>query len=115
MADFKPHTPYNVAAHVLTPTDTYERGVLVKKYDEPTKENLFYCSFRSFGGTEKTVNNVLVLEDTAVVETWYNPLIASNCRVLVAGKLYDIIGTPENINMRNQYLVFKVKAVQGGA
>lgn len=115
MADFKAHTPYNVAAHVLTPIETYERGVLVKKYDEPTSENLFYCSFRSFGGTEKTVNDILAVEDTATLETWYNPLITSNCRIEVGGKSYEVIGTPENINMRNQFLVFKVRAIDGGA
>lgn len=113
MRDFIQHTPYNVPFFLLEPVYKKIKGVEVKtfkKNDEP-----FYCSFRTFGGTEKVVNDVLVLEDTAIIETWYDPSITANCNIEIDGEQYEIMGTPENINKRNQTLVFKVKAVKGGA
>lgn len=115
MADFKPNTPYNVAAHVLTPITRIEKGVRVKGYDVPTEENQFFCSFRTFGGTEKVVNDVIVVEDTATLETWYNPMITSDCAILIDGRKYEILGRPENIGMRNQFMLLKVRAIEGGA
>jgi hypothetical protein len=51
------------------------------------------------------------------VETWFRPDIQSNCRIGVpqTGAVYEILGEPENINMQNQYLKFKVQRVKGGA
>jgi hypothetical protein len=31
------------------------------------------------------------------------------------GAVFDILGEPENIEMRNQFLKFKVRRVKGGA
>ena len=52
-----------------------------------------------------------------MIETWYRPDVTAKCRIKVmqTGDVYEIIGKPENINMRNQYLKFKVQAVEGGA
>ena len=100
---------------LLAPTITDVHGVTQKTFPAKAKGALFFGSFRSFGGTERVVDNVYVLEDTAVVETWFRPDIKADCRILVNDVPYNIIGTPENIEMRNQYLKFKVTAVRGGA
>lgn len=112
MADYKQHTPYNVPAIILTPDKNEKtKGVNTKKYKET---GMFFCSFRTFGGTEKTVNNLLAVENTAVIETWYRPDITSDCAIAVDGVKYEIISPPENINMRNQVMKFKVRAIKGG-
>ena len=79
--------------------------------------NLFFGSFKSYGGTERIVNGIYSIEDTANIETWYRPDISSNCRIARAndGAIFDVINEPENINMRNPFLKFKVKRVKGGA
>ncbi len=94
---------------------TVEEALLVKDEDNnPT--NLFFGSFKTYGGTEKTVNGVYSIEDTANIETWYRPDIKANCRVaLESGEIYDIMGEPEDINRRHQFLKFKVKRIKGGA
>ena len=55
--------------------------------------------------------------DTANVETWYRSDIQTQCRikVLQTGQIYEIINVPENIDMRNQFVKFRVQAVKGGA
>ena len=105
---------------LLTPTYTDEFGVDKKTFPtiaEALKDenNLFFGSFKSYGGTERDVNGIYSVEDTANVETWYRPDIKSNCRVARANDeaIFDIINEPEDINMRHQFLKFKVKRVKG--
>ncbi len=117
MAAYRPKLPFSTPLYLLVPTYAPSKGVQVKKYPEPNREMLIYASFRTFGGTETMENDIYSVIDTASVETWYRPDIASGCRVMRAadGAVYEIIGEPENIEMRNQFLKFKVRRVKGGA
>lgn len=105
---------------LLIPVSTASYGVRTKTFE--AAEGLIMANFSTFGGTEVEQNGVTVVEDTAEVTCWYRPDITSGCRVqlLVSGNdalnpVYEVIGTPENIEMRNQFLLFKVRRVRGGA
>lgn len=129
MSDYRLEIKNPIPLVLLIPKSiTQVKGVNKKEY--PTIEealgikdkndnsiNLFFGSFKSYGGTEKIVNGIYSIEDTANIETWYRPDISSNCRIARAndGAIFDVINEPENINMRNQFLKFKVKRVKGGA
>lgn len=114
---YRPQIPFTVPMYLLAPTYTTVNGVKKKTFPEISAGVLFYGSFKTYGGTERDVNGVYVVEDTANVETWFNPEIKSNCRIVLANNnaVYEIIGEPENVEMRNQYLLFKVQRVKGGA
>lgn len=114
---YKPTTPFSSPLALLIPTYTDSYGVSQKTYPTIEEGILFFGSFRTFGGTERDVNGLYSIENTATIETWYRPEIKSNCRiaVLLTGEIYEILGEPENIEMRNQYLKFKVQQVKGGA
>lgn len=75
------------------------------------------ANFKTYGGTEKTDNNILSVEDTATVVCWFRPDIQGNCRLirLTDNAAFEILGDPENIEMRNQFLKFKVRRIKGGA
>lgn len=132
MSDYRLEIKNPIPLVLLIPKGTKQvKGVNIKDY--PTIEealsikdknnnsiNLFFGSFKTYGGTEvkeKIVNGIYVIEDTASIETWYRPDITSNCRIARAndGAIFDIMNEPENINMRNQFLKFKVRRVKGGA
>jgi hypothetical protein len=115
MSNFKPSFPYVTAVQLLIPTYSTSKGVPTKSY--PDEGLLIYCSWKTYGGTETETNNLYTVIDTANVETWYRPDIKGDCRlkVLSTGDVYEILGKPENVNMRNQFLKFKVQAVEGGA
>ena len=114
---------------LLIPTSTEKvKGVNQKKYTtiedalkvldknkKPT--NLFFGSFKTYGGTEQNVNGLYSIQDTANVETWYRPDITSNCRIARANDnaIFDIINDPEDIEQRHQFLKFKVRRIKGGA
>ena len=112
---FKPSTPYSTAIELFIPTYTTTLGVREKSY--PKEGIRLNCSFKTYGGSENAVNGAYSVINTAVIETWYRPDIDADCRikVLQTGELYEVINKPENIDMRNQYLKFKVQIVEGGA
>lgn len=119
--EYKPSFPFNVPFVLLTPTYTTVSGVSKKTF--PTvqealqnENNIFYGNFKTYGGTERDVNGLYSIEDTANIETWYRPDIDSDCRVAKAidGAVYEIINEPENINAMNQFLKFKIRRVKGG-
>ena len=114
--DYRPKEINNLdcAMRLLIPTYGEYNGVTTKKY--PADGPLFFANFKTYGGTERVTNDLYAIEDTANIETWFRPDITSGC-VLELNKnaRYEIISEPENINMRNQFLKFKVRRIKGGA
>lgn len=117
MAGYKPTMPYSTPLILLIPSYSSSYGVEKKTFPEIKDGILFFASFKTYGGTERNVNGVYSVEDTAIIETWYRPDIKSDCRIAVpqSGYTFEILGEPENIEMRNQWLKFKVMQVKGGA
>lgn len=118
MKSFVPSLPYTVPIELYIPTYTTSKGVKQKVWGKGIRLN---CSFKSFGGTESVLtmenkaNGVLVVFDTAVVETWYRPDIQAQCaiKLLETGEMYEIYGKPEDIDKRHQFVRFKVRAIEG--
>lgn len=115
MKEFTPSLPYTVPVELLIPTYSSSKGVQKKTF--PATGIRLNCSLKTYGGTETTENGVYTVVDTAQIETWYRPDIKADCRikVLSTDSVYEVIGKPENINMRNQFVRFRVRAVEGGA
>lgn len=114
--NFRPNLPFSVPLKLLLPTITKTGGVRVKTYDD-ANGILIYGTFKTYGGTDQTVNGVYSVVDTAEIVTWYRPDITSDCVLALAetGARYEIMGEPENIDRRNQFLKLKVQRVKGGA
>lgn len=113
---YKPDMSDMIPMLLLVPIMTNVSGVLKKTYDLD-QGSLFFGSFKSFGGTERDVNGVYSIENTANIATWYRPDIKSDCRVKLAnsGDVYEILNDPEDVDMRHQFLKFKVRRIKGGA
>ena len=105
---------FNVPMYLLKPQKVKTKGSVKNVY--PDEGEMIFVSFRTFGGTEKVINDTLVVIDTVIIDTWWRPDIKADCLLMSEdGTRYEILGTPENINMRNQKLKFKVRALKGGA
>ena len=101
-------------AKLLKPTYTEYNGVRTPTY--PADGDLIFVNFKTYGGTEQTVNGICSIIDTADVTTWYRPDITAGCRIkLASGAIYEIANEPENCDMLNQFCEFKVQRVKGGA
>ena len=114
--NYRPAEPFNVAMRLLIPTVEVIKGVPKKTYpSNPDDCFLFYGSFRTFGGTESTVNDLFTVVDTATIDTWYDPQFKADCRIYLCdtGETYEIMATPENINRRNQHMQVRVRKIGG--
>jgi hypothetical protein len=113
MTSYKPQAPFSVPMRLLIPTSRMVKGTRVDTFE--IHEKVIFGSFRTFGGTDNFSNGVYTVESTGIIDTWYNPLIKSDCRILICEteEEYEIISQPENIDMRNQYMQFKVQRVGG--
>lgn len=96
---------------------TEEKFVLGVKTKVLTPADKVFCNFKTYGGTEKEVNGVIAVEDTATITCWYHPCITSDCILerLTDGARFEVLGEPENIEQRNMVMRFKVRRVKGGA
>lgn len=112
---YRPPQNFNVAMKILNPTSTMVEGVRVDSSTDVDDAPLIYGSFRTYGGTENTSNDVYTIFDTAHIETWYRPDITTDSQIYVCetGRTYRVISTPEDINMRHQFLSFRVERVGG--
>lgn len=117
MARFTLAAPLTVPLALLKPVYSDAYGVGTKSYPAIEDGERINGNLRTFGGTERDVNGLYSIENTATVQTWFRPDITADCRigVLETGQVYDIIGTPEDIEMRHQYLQIRLQAVKGGA
>ena len=117
MPIYKPKLDNPVPMKLQIPAYSSDYGVTKKTYPAAADGILFYGTFKTYGGTERTDNGMYMIEDTASIECVFRPDIKSDCRIVLlqSGGVYDIINEPENVNMRNKYLIFKVRRVKGGA
>ena len=115
---YRPATPFATPMYILEPTYQTVKGVPKKVWPDPGslgEDYLIFGTFRSFGGTDVAQDNVYTVEATGYVETWYRPDITSDCNLYMVptGESYEIMGKPENISMRNQYLKIRVRLIGG--
>ncbi len=109
---YKPDLPYDTPVKLFNPTYETVRGVTKKVYEG--EGELIFCKFKTYGGTETTINGVLTVVDTANVETFYRPDITSASMIRLGNKDYEVMGVPEDIEQRHQILKFKVRGIRGG-
>ena len=113
--NYKASMPFNVPMKLLVPVTVSEYGVAKKTFSSPETSELFFGSFRSFGGTESIKDDVYTIVNTAIIDTWFRPDIKADCQIYLCdtGDVYDIISDPEDIDFRHQFLQFKVQKTGG--
>ena len=112
---YKPTIPFSVPFKIGTPTIKTVKGVPTKTYAEG--ETVYFGAIRTFLGTESVKDGLYSVIDTATLETWFMPELKADCRVhlLESDEFYEVVGTPEDIQKRHQYMKARLQAVKGGA
>ena len=108
----------NIISFLMRPPRLVGEGMLESGYWTFTDASgTVFCNFKTYGGTERQVNGIIEVEETAQITCWFRPDIASGCRLkrLADGAVYEIIGDPEDIELRHQFLKFKIRRIKGGA
>lgn len=112
---WKPSGQFTTPVILLKPSYEKVNGVPKKTYTDT--DTVMYCCWKSYGGTRTEKNGVEIYQDTAEVETFYNPDVSNDCafRNLLTGLVYEVMNQPEDVEQRNQYLKFKVRKLRGGS
>ena len=113
MADYRPQLPFNVTAEHLPKIVEKVNGVNNVKYPESGKT--FCCNAIAWTGARKTINDVSTEEDTLTIETFYNPEIKKNDRIVLLddGSVWRVETKPEIIRRFTQFMKFKVVSIGG--
>lgn len=73
--------------------------------------------FKQKGTAETTANGLTVINEKTTYTTWYkrnNPFLAKDI-LTIGGIDYEIKGKPENVEMRNRYVILTLEQISGGA
>lgn len=99
-------TPIKVQSRIETDVN----GQPEISYQDKTNAACF-CNWKGMGGTESTQSGSLTVEDTADLVMWYRSDITEQDLILLNHTTpYEVINI-ENVEMRNQYLILKVRRV----
>lgn len=117
--EYQPNLPFDVPALHLKRSLEKVNGTNQETFTEA--EEPFFCSAKSYGGTEKQVNGVTVIEDTWWIDAYYNPAFGKGDRIRFLDEVddngkfpeFEVLASPENINRRGQYMRFKVVRIGG--
>lgn len=71
--------------------------------------------FKQKGTTEITANGLKVVNDKTTFITWFKSDLEAKDVLTINGVDYEIIGTPENVEMRGRYAVINLEKISGGA
>lgn len=120
MSRFRPAAPFVTPMYLLNPTYKTVKGLRSPTYPDPaklTEDDLIFGTFRSYGGTDTVTNDLATVEKTGYVDTWYRSDIKSNTRLYIipTGDIYEILGDPEDISLRHQYMKIRVRKIGGAA
>lgn len=104
--------------HFITPVRVQHRqeedinGAPAVSYED-AEPALDFCSWKGKGGSESVQSGSIVVADTAEVTMWYRPDINEQDQLLLndnTALAYEVANV-ENVEMRNIYLILKVKRV----
>jgi len=112
---YQPKEPFTTPFNLLIPVPHKVLGQVQKAFT-PSESSPLFCSWKSFGGKEVVIDNILAVENTAVIETWWTPEFKNNCQIelLDDNSVWEILNI-ENISRRNQYARIKIRYMGGGS
>lgn len=112
---YTPKDPFIVPFNLLVPTKGKTLGQVTKVFVASESSPMF-CSFKTFGGTEVIIDNILSVQNTGVIESWWTPDFSNDCQIQFLDDMstWEILNV-ENIDRRNMYARLKVRYIGGGA
>jgi hypothetical protein len=99
------------AVHKKATSKTVENRT-VKTY---TEVGTVRGKFKQKGTAETTANGLTIINEKTTFITWFKADFAAADILTINGVDFEIIGTPENVEMRNRYAVLTLERISGGA
>ena len=71
--------------------------------------------FKQKGTAETNANGLTVINEKTTFITWFKADFAAADILTIGGVDYEILGNPENVEMRSRYSVITLERIGGGA
>lgn len=71
--------------------------------------------FKQKGTAETQANGLTVINEKTTFITWYKADFKASDRLVINGIEFEVIGEPENVEMRNRYSILTLERIGGGA
>ena len=71
--------------------------------------------FKQKGTAETNANGLTLINEKTTFTTWYKADIMAADILTIGGIDFEIIGKPENVEMRSRYMVLTLERISGGA
>ena len=71
--------------------------------------------FKQKGTAETNANGLTIINEKTTFITWYKADFAAADILTIGGVDFEIVGNPENVEMRSRYSVLTLERVSGGA
>ena len=71
--------------------------------------------FKQKGTAETTENGLTIINEKTTFTTWFKADIMAADILTIGGLDFEIVGKPENVEMRSRYMVLTLERVGGGA
>lgn len=71
--------------------------------------------FKQKGTAETNANGLTLINEKTTFITWYKADIMAADILTIGGVDFEIVGQPENVEMRNRYMVLTLERISGGA
>ena len=99
------------AVHKKATSATVENRT-VKTY---TEVGTVRGKFKQKGTAETTANGLTVINEKTTFTTWFKADFAAADILTIGGVDFEIVGHPENVEMRSRYSVLTLERISGGA
>ncbi len=99
------------AVHKKATAETVDNRT-VKTY---TEVGTVRGKFKQKGTAETTANGLTIINEKTTFITWYKADFAAADILTIGGVDFEIVGNPENVEMRSRYSVLTLERISGGA
>ena len=93
-------------------TSVTVKGRTIKTY---TEVGTVRGKFKQKGTAETQANGLTVINEKSTFTTWFKVDFEAKDILTINGVDFEIIGTPENVEMRSRYSVLTLERIGGGA
>lgn len=80
-----------------------------------TESGIVRGKFKQKGTAEIQANGLTVVNEKTTFTTWYRADYKAADILTINGVDFEIVGNPENVEMRNRYSVITLERISGGA
>lgn len=71
--------------------------------------------FKQKTTSELNANGLVIVEDKVTYTTWWSNNLEAHDVLTINNIDYEIVGQPENVEMRSRYAVLSLRLIKGGA